>query len=538
MDQKVSTLQEKPCQPTDVNRATIGGYPDRRVETDRRGDIARRLEQLPFFGPERRKGEERRAGKRRQRRLRIPIFVKLATLSTAFIFVVVSTTSVAILSRQKQQFLGQLLDLGESMVRNASSNAPDKLLGEEDLSLFQIVKTIAENEQVIYALILDRKNNIVAHNRMEEVGKPFKKPDRGRVYRDEGGVKASGLRLEGAEALFFEAPLKYQGIKVGEVCIAISQKKISENIRNAEIFIGVLTLLMTALGILMSLGLSMYFSRPIRQLGESTRALGMGQFSHRVRMTRNDEFGDLAYAFNKMAEDLELKEKIKDSFGRYVTPEIVEMILDNPDRQWMKGSKIDATVLFVDIRGFTGISEHLDPTAIVDLLNDYLARVTDAVIKHGGHLNKFVGDEAMAVFGAPLSNPRHAEAAVRAAMDIQKQIEELNHRENMDNVTIGAGVGVNSGEMVAGNLGSEKKMEYTVIGDNVNVASRLTSLAGAGLILITKATYDRIEDRSWFTVEERGKVSIRGREGKVIIYGVSGLQEEPHGFVEQKAQEA
>jgi adenylate cyclase len=538
MNRKVPTLQEKPCQPSDATRATIGGYPDRRAGMDQRSSITRRQEQLPFFGPERRKGEERRAGERRQHRLRIPIFVKLATLSTAFIFVVISTTSVAILSKQKQQFLGQLLDLGESMVRNASSNAPDKLLGEEDLSLFQLVKTIAENEQVIYALILDRKNNIVAHNRMEEVGKPFKKPDMGRVYRDEGGVKASALTLDGADALFFEAPLKYQGIKVGEVCIAISQKKISENIRRAEIFIGFLTLLMTALGILMSLGLSMYFSRPIKQLGESTTALGMGEFSHRVRMTRNDEFGDLAYAFNKMAEDLELKEKIKDSFGRYVTPEIVGMILANPDRQWVKGSKIDATVLFVDIRGFTSISEHLDPTAIVDLLNDYLARVTDAVIKHGGHLNKFLGDEAMAVFGAPLSNPRHAEAAVRAAMDIQKQIEELNHRENMNNVTIGVGVGVNSGEMVAGNLGSEKKMEYTVIGDNVNIASRLTSLAGAGLILITKATYDRIQDRSWFTVEERGKVSIRGREGKVIIYGVSGLQEEPHGFVEQKAQGA
>jgi adenylate cyclase len=538
MDQKTPTLQDKSPQPSDATGVNIGGYSDRRTGTDRRSGIDRREQQLPFSGPDRRKEGERRRGERRKNRLRIPIFVKLATLSTAFIFVVICTTSVAILTKQKNQFVGQLLDLGESMVRNASSNAPDKLLGEEDLALFQIVTTIAENGQVMYALILDHKGVIVAHSRMEEVGKYFKKPEMGRVYREEGGVKASAIKLDGVDALFFEAPLKYQGLKVGEVCIAISQKKISENIRNAEIFVGILTVVMTALGILMSLGLSMYFSRPIRQLGESTRALGMGQFSHRVKMTRNDEFADLAYAFNRMAEDLEVKEKIKDSFGRYVTPEIVEMILANPDKQWMKGSKVEATVLFVDIRGFTSIAEQLDPGAIVDLLNDYLARVTEAVIKHGGHLNKFLGDEAMAVFGAPLSIPYHAEAAVKAAMDIQKQIEELNHRKNMDSVTIGVGVGVNSGEMVAGNLGSEKKMEYTVIGDNVNVASRLTSLAEAGAILITQATYERVQDRSWFAVDERGKVSIRGRKGKVMIYSVSELQEEQHEFLKREAHQA
>jgi adenylate cyclase len=538
MDQKTPTLPGEPPQPSDATGANIGGYHDRRTGPDRRSGLDRRKQQLLFSGPDRRKEGERRKGDRRKHRLRIPIFVKLATLSTAFIFIAISTTSVAILSKQKDQFVGQLLDLGESMVRNASSTAPDELLGEEELALFQTVTTIAENEQVIYALILDHRNVIVAHNHMEEVGKVFKKPEMGLVYRDQGGVKASEINLHGLDALFFEAPMKYQGIKVGEVCIAISQKKIYQNIRDAEIFVAILTLIMTSLGILMSLGLSMYFSRPIRQLGESTRALGMGQFSHRVRMTRNDEFADLAYAFNRMAEDLELKEKIKDSFGRYVTPEIVEMILANPDKQWMKGSKIEATVLFVDIRGFTSISEQLDAGAVVDLLNDYLTRVTDAVIKHGGHLNKFLGDEAMAVFGAPLPIPSHAEAAVRAAMDIQKQIEEINHRKNMNNVTIGVGVGVNSGEMVAGNLGSEKKMEYTVIGDNVNVASRLTSVAEAGAILITKATYDLIQDRSWFTADEGGEVSIRGRKGQVMVYSVSGLQEEHHEFRKQEVQQA
>jgi adenylate cyclase len=273
----------------------------------------------------------------------------------------------------------------------------------------------------------------------------------------------------------------------------------------------------------------MYFSGPIRQLRESTTALGMGRFDHRVKTSRNDELGDLAFAFNRMAEDLELKEKIKDSFGRYVTPEIVEMILANPEGEWMKGSKVEATVLFADIRGFTSIAENKDPQAVLDLLNDYLTRVTDAVIKHGGHLNKFVGDEAMAVFGAPLPDSNHAEAAVKAALEIQRSIAPFH---------LGVGIGVNSGEVVAGNLGSSKRMEYTVIGDNVNVAARLTSLAKGGEILITKRTYDAIQHKHSLVVEERGMAPVRGRRKDITVYCVIPSKEDEHGQGQSKAAQA
>jgi adenylate cyclase len=229
-------------------------------------------------------------------------------------------------------------------------------------------------------------------------------------------------------------------------------------------------------------------------------------------MKRNDEFSDLADAFNRMAEDLELQEKIKDSFGRYVTPEIVEMILANPDKRWMKGSKVDATVLFVDIRGFTSLSENVDPEAVVDLLNDYLTRVTNSVIKYGGHLNKFLGDEAMAVFGAPLGNPSHSEAAVKAALEIQKEIEDLNGEK----IAKPPSVGVNW--VVAGNLGSEKKMEYTVI-ETTNAASRLT-YSESWEILITKGSYDLLLNKERLRIEERGSVPVKGRKSEITIYQV------------------
>jgi len=396
------------------------------------------------------------------RSLRIPIFIKLTALSTLLIFVVISTISFSMLSKQKKQFTGQLVSLGESMVSIAASNAPDKLLGGEDLALFQLVNNIAQNDQVIYAIITDENDIIKAHSNIEEVNKAYSPPKNIMFLNKTSDAKVSSFIQDGEEILFFEKPITYQKLNVGKVRLAISQKKILQNIRNAKIFILVLTVIIIILGILLSLGLSKYFSNPIMKLRESTKALGMGNFDHRVSINRNDELGDLGSAFNKMAEDLALKEKIKDSFGRYVTPEIVDLILANPDNQWMKGSEVEATVLFVDIRGFTTLSEDKEPESIVELLNDYFARVTDIVVKHGGHINKFVGDGAMAVFGTPVPTPQHAEAAVMAALDIQEEIARLDREKKMEDVAIQVGIGVNSGAMVAGNLGSQRKMEYTV----------------------------------------------------------------------------
>lgn len=474
-------------------------------------------------------------------RLRIPIFVKLAALSTLLLFLVISLISFSMLKKEKLQFTRQLIDLGESMARITAGNASDKLLGEEDLALYSLVDDMAKNDQVIYALITNERNIIRAHSTIEEVNKPYSPPEDITFLKKGSDVKVSSFVHNGEETLFFEKPIIYQKLEVGKVRLAISQRKIIENIRLAKLFILVLTVIIILLGILLSLGLSMYISRPITELRESAKALGKGDFDHRVHIPRNDELGDLGSAFNKMAEDLALKDKIQDSFGRYVTPEIVDLIMADPDdNPWMKGSKVEATVLFVDIRGFTTLSEDKAPEVIVELLNDYFSRITEVVIKHGGHLNKFVGDAAMAIFGTPVPNSEHAEAAVKAGLDIQTEIAsldgtKLDGTQKIQFLPYQVGVGINSGEVVAGNLGSQKRMEYTVIGDNVNVASRLTSLAGAGEILISKRTYELIKSKVNLKLEERGTVSVKGRKMDITIFNVIGLHEDQYENLEQTA---
>ena len=456
--------------------------------------------------------------------LRVPIFLKLAVLCTLLVLGVVMTISVIILNRQKDQFVAQLIDLGENTARIVASNAADKILGEEELALFQLVGDVAASKQVVFAAITDHNGIIRAHSKnIEAVGKPYRSTTV-RQLKSDLEVPTGALSLNGEEILLFEAPVTFKQVSIGEVKIGISLSSIEDNIRRAKWSIASLTLLITCAGILLSLALSIYFSYPIRRLGEGTHAVAEGRLTYRVRIRRNDEFGDLAQNFNKMAGELELKERIKSSFGRYVTPEIVEMIIANPNSTWMKGAEVDASVLFVDIRGFTAISEQKQPVDVVDLLNSYFTRVTEAVVGNGGHLNKFIGDEAMAIFGAPVPDRTHADAAVRAALEIQAKMATLEPGGAGPEVPIQVGIGINSGKMVAGNLGSETRMEYTVIGDNVNVASRLTSLAGRGEILISKKTFDRLAEHTVFRIEEKGSVTLRGRRTEMAIYRVVGRQ--------------
>jgi class 3 adenylate cyclase len=166
------------------------------------------------------------------------------------------------------------------------------------------------------------------------------------------------------------------------------------------------------------------------------------------------------------------------------------------------------------------MSEGKDPAWIVDLLNDYFSRVTDVVIAHGGHVNKFVGDEAMAIFGAPVANPDHADSAVKAALEIQRVVRDIEGRGGRGRMKVHVGVGVSSGDVVAGNVGSEKRMEYTVIGDDVNVASRLTSMARSGEILISKQTYELLDRSNGIRVEERGSLKVKGRRMNLSVYNV------------------
>jgi class 3 adenylate cyclase len=223
--------------------------------------------------------------------------------------------------------------------------------------------------------------------------------------------------------------------------------------------------------------------RPLSRIIQASASVAEGNFAVRASMDdRNDEFGILSNQFDAMAEGLSERAFIKETFGSYVSPEVVRRVLERRESA-VAGERRCVTVLFADLRQFTALSEQLPPEQVVSILNDYFERMTRVIREHGGRVDKFIGDAIMADWGA-LYDVEHAErSAVEAALAMLRELDAFN-REGKDR-RLAVGIGLNSGEAVAGSIGSAKKLEFTVIGDTVNVASRFegaTKRYGASIV--------------------------------------------------------
>ncbi len=214
------------------------------------------------------------------------------------------------------------------------------------------------------------------------------------------------------------------------------------------------------------------------------------------------------------------KQNIRNMFQRYVSPAVVERLVDGRENLILGGKRQDVSILFADIRGFTGFSEHVAPEKLVEVLNQYLALAVEAILQEEGTLDKFMGDAVMALFNAPLIQPDGTLRAVRAALAMQKAIEKYN-AEQVAFESLSFGTGIHFGPAVVGNIGTAQQMNYTAIGDSVNVAKRLQENAGGGQILLSQAAYEAVQ--SYVQVEALGALTVKGRATPENAYKLLGL---------------
>lgn len=225
-------------------------------------------------------------------------------------------------------------------------------------------------------------------------------------------------------------------------------------------------------------------------------------------------------------KERENRERIKRIFAKYVTTEVLEQILERPELGDLGGRKEMVTVLFADIRGFTSMAENLEPQEVVEQLNEYLETMTPIIFANHGIIDKFVGDEIMAYFGAPVYPEDHSWRAVKTAIEMQAALDGLCRKwrsERRPGMRIG--IGVNTGPVVMGNIGSSQYMDFTLIGDSVNVASRLCSIAEPGEVLVGAATLKEVADR--VSVLKTRETTIRGRVSPVTVHSVSAVLPSP-----------
>jgi adenylate cyclase len=294
--------------------------------------------------------------------------------------------------------------------------------------------------------------------------------------------------------------------------------------RNLLYALGVLAV---AAGISIALGsrLASVMSNALRLLNAALLQVEKLDYVHVAPVHTGDELEKLASGFNRMVDGLKERDKLRTTFGKYMTASVMEHLLAG--KVALGGESLKVTILFTDIRGFTTISERMDPQQLVGLLNEYFTEMVSIVMQEDGVVDKYIGDAIMAVFGAPVPKPEDPVNAVRAAVRMRRALEQLNARLVERGLPLlRTGIGIHTGEVVAGNIGSDKRMEYTVIGDPVNLASRLeTSTKELGVnVLISEDTYELTKD----AIEARPvrEITVKGRAQPVMTYEVMGLKGE------------
>ena len=268
---------------------------------------------------------------------------------------------------------------------------------------------------------------------------------------------------------------------------------------------------------------------PLTRIIEATAAIAAGKLDTRAGLVRVDEFGILGAHFDQMAKGLEEREVIRSTFGRYVSEDVAKRILSSKDGARMGGEEREVTVLFSDLKSYSTISETLGPTEVVDFLNEYLTVMNAEIDRHGGCIIEFLGDAILAVFGAPSELEGHPAAALRCAMAMRDALAKFNQKMNDEHrapwqkkgmASLGQRIGIHTGTVVAGNLGSKVRVKYAVIGDAVNVASRcegLNKTLGTE-ILCTGATRALLPDDLKARLKDMGAHPVKGREQPVPVY--------------------
>jgi len=405
----------------------------------------------------------------------------------------------------------------------ALSQSSQKLLLQPDPEFFLsplIKRIINEDKDILYVVVVDAEGKIKGHQDMMKIDTIYQE-DKNLITSTERALLRQKEELKQTPKLFHvSTPIYQKDVKIGTVYLGFSKEGINKILlktRNRIIGITFIALLM---GIIGSIFLVRFIINPIKALAKGAQEISKENFDVILPIKSKDELGELTFTFNRMARSLKEKQLMKYTFERYVTKEVADTILKNIEDIRLGGERRDVTTLFVDICGFTQITEKLPAEEVVHLLNEFFTLMVEVVFKYEGTVAKFLGDGLMAIYGAPIAHEDDALRALKTAMEMKEVLVQFNKNQKEH---IHISVGITSGEVVVGNIGSEKRMEYTAIGGRVNLAARLQAISERDQILLDKDTYIKIANL--VNTVRLEPIMIKGLETPVEIYEAINLKE-------------
>ena len=466
-----------------------------------------------------------------------PIAYKLAIIITMLISSGMILLGLVIVSNQTQLLRGQMTDFGQTVAGQLANSSKELILSDDILSIMVSVKNLGKHKGILGAVVYSETGKKLAtlgvvpeldiislysqSKNNQQKGYSFEWKTKAQAQNNKEGQEGQ----KGLDVISFMTPIRFQNLIAGHALVTFSKASLSRSLTETVNAIIAATIFMIILGIFTAYALGQRLSRPIHHLLDASKAIDNGDYSYRIKEHRNDEIGSLIDGFNNMANGLLEKSQVENAFSRFVSTNVAKQIMDNLDGIKLGGQHVNATALFADIVGFTSLSEKLPPREVATLLNEYFTYISMACELYKGTIDKYMGDCAMVIFGVPVDDPDHQFHAISCAIMIQRLVEQLNTlREQQGKYAVHFRIGINSGEMLAGNMGSHDRMQYTVVGEAVNLASRLHTAAEKGQIVVTD-TLVKSPEIQWRIIAHRHKsIELKGIAEPVTTYIVTDIK--------------
>lgn len=452
---------------------------------------------------------------------KLSIYYRIALAIGVLMVACIGILAGVIVQHQNQVFRQQIDDLGNTVAAQIARSVAEPIMSEDELTMDVLTTNLTADVNVVGTAIVSKDWEILTREGLTPFGESG--PWYGKNDITVSQIGGLEWKVPGRRLVSYARPVIFKNVHAGYVVVTMSRAALSHSMENATRSIVLATLLVLALGTVLTLLLSRRMSRPIHDIINASRALDEGAYDFSPPSVRKDELGGVMNVMQRMAVGMQRKEKVESTLSRYVSHRVAEAVLDH-DTPNLGGHRVEATVLFADIVGFTRMAEGMDPEEVASLLNEYFSHIARACESNHGVVDKYIGDCAMMVFGTPQPDEDHCYRGICTALIIERLVALENiQREKRGYPPVMFRFGLNSGSMLAGNMGTHERMEYTVVGGSVNLASRLSSVADGGQIVITEALYRRPGIRDRIIAREHGAIQLRGIEQPVTTLVVEGL---------------
>ena len=455
------------------------------------------------------------------RNSRLPIVVKWSLAIGLLVTIVMGLLSWVLITQQTRTFMQQTEAFGLILVEQLAHSASEPIMADDQFTLTGLVNRQTESQQVLSALI-QRGDHTLAKAGITLSSRALEIASQPNVSQ----VEWSYLDFSGKirKAITFSTPIHFKDVTPGHALITLDRDRLDHEQHNAMKALAYTTVGLILISILMAYMLSRRLSRPIQALAEAGQSISRGEGIKNVDHGRRDEIGRIINSFNLMVDGMREHDRVEQAFSSYISPHAASRVLANLEQPAEAGEELMGSVLFCDIVGYTQLTESMSPKMVAKMLNEYLGYIALAGHSCQGMVDKFIGDCVMIVFGVPESNPQHALHAVTCGVMIQEIVTHINQRRIRKKLQpLNFRIGINSGKMMAGNIGTKERMQYTVVGDSINLGARLCGIAPPGTILIGSNTARQHEVSEKVVLQQQKPMRVKGRNQPVTPYLVTSM---------------